>query len=363
MFPGRRTLAPAPRTRIELHAHLDGCVRHETIWELMRSKKMKMPGDGTFHALQEALVVRDPVDLAHFLEPFNIFSRAIAGDLSAVERVAYEFCEDKAHQGVLYVEARYTPHMWLKTKDCRGMINELSDVVRAVNRGFARAEASEGIKARSILCVLNGMGIAADILSLCDRFRDDGVVGIDMAAPSNMRTKDYEEVPLTPEELQAFQTAARLGIHRTVHAGEAGGPVMVQRAVDDYLAERIGHGYHVVKDNSVYKMCQERDIHFECCPWSSLLTGSVNPGISKHPIARFAEDEVNFSLNTDDTTITGMTLQNDYDLAGSWGLTEAHVIRANINALRCSFLPQKDKDALMSRLLDSLGVIPERKAK
>ncbi|GLG92842.1 Adenosine deaminase-like protein [Gryllus bimaculatus] len=224
MFPGRRTLAPAPRTRIELHAHLDGCVRHETIWELMRSKKMKMPGDGTFHALQEALVVRDPVDLAHFLEPFNIFSRAIARG-----------------------------NVVFKTEDVK--------------------------------------------------------------------------------------------------------------AVDDYLAERIGHGYHVVKDNSVYKMCQERDIHFECCPWSSLLTGSVNPGISKHPIARFAEDEVNFSLNTDDTTITGMTLQNDYDLAGSWGLTEAHVIRANINALRCSFLPQKDKDALMSRLLDSLGVIPERKAK
>ena len=87
-------------------------------------------------------------------------------------------------------------------------------------------------------------------------------------------------------------------------------------------AERIGHGYRVLEDESIYQRCLEQNIHFECCPNSSLLTGAVSlDGGKSHPILRFAKDQASFSVNTDDPTITNTKLSDEYKLLLSWGLT------------------------------------------
>nr|CAD7454123.1 unnamed protein product [Timema tahoe] len=166
-----------------------------------------------------------------------------------------------------------------------------------------------------------------DVLRLCEHFRDEGVVGLDTAAMSTSDLSEYEEVSLGVDEVLVYQEASRLGIHRTVHAGEIGSAEMVKRAVEEYNSERIGHGYNVLSDPAVYDMCQKKDIHFETCPWSSLLTGAVPLGVNKHPIVRFAEDNLNFSLSSDDPTVTGCFVEEDYRLAASWGLSEAHFVR------------------------------------
>ena len=169
-------------------------------------------------------------------------------------------------------------------------------------------------------------------------------------------TDNQDEVPLNTAEATAFQEAAKLGIHRTVHAGERGPAEMVRRAVEVYDAERIGHGYHVIEDENIYKNCLSKNIHFECCPWSSFLTGAVPLGVQKHPIEVFADDKANFSLNTDDTTITGNELSDDYKLVQGWSFTEANFIQANINAAKSCFLPSDEKEALIKQIKSNLGL-------
>ncbi|XP_049774829.1 adenosine deaminase-like [Schistocerca gregaria] len=356
MNPSQNALKNLPKTRVELHVHLDGSVRHETLWELAKKKNMKLPGNGTFEELQDALVIKNPVDLTHFLQPFLIFTQYIAGDLDAIERIAYEFCEDEAKNGVAYVEARYCPHFWLGTTDFHGKLKELGEVVSAVNRGFQRGENDFGVKANTILSALNGTGTIKDIVELCKKFKGDGVVGLDIAMNANDKSETYVEVPLNQEEIGAYEEARKSGIHRTLHAGEAGGAEMVQRALDVYHTERVGHGYRVVENEAIYSSCKERRVHFETCPWSSYLTGTVPLGVRKHPIVRFAEDGVNFSLNSDDPTLTGRTLRDDYALAASWGLTEAHAIRANLNAAHACFLPDNEKAQLIKKIYKELNI-------
>ncbi|GFG34195.1 hypothetical protein Cfor_08172 [Coptotermes formosanus] len=294
----------------------------------------------TLFSYHSKMQVTTPRELSHFfLVASNTICALPSGDLAAIERVAYEFCEDKAKNGVLYTEARYSPH-FLLAENVPSDIQALSEVVRAVNRGFARGEESFHIKVRSILCTLVGTNQALDVVELSQIFQNEGVVGIDMASQATRDPGEHVEVPDTGVEVEAFQTAAKLGIHRTVHAGETGSAQMVQRAIELYHAERIGHGYHVLEDDAVYNTVRVRDIHLENCPWSSYLTGSVPLSTPKHPVVQFAEDEVNFSISTDDPMVTGHELQGDYDLANYWGLTEVHLIRA-VSDIQKSYCPSR----------------------
>ncbi|KAK6629944.1 hypothetical protein RUM43_003765 [Polyplax serrata] len=342
-----------PKTRIELHVHLDGSMRHETVWELLKMKNMKLPGNGTLRDLKKALTVRNPSDLGHFLAPFGIFLPAVQDDMTAIERIAYEFCEDKANQNVLYVEARYSPHAFLTPKNTNK--KTLGEVIAAVYKGFTRGQRDFNIEVRSILCTLIGNNTAGEVLELYQQHTDKGLVGLDIAALFS-ETKNMDEVPLKTEEARVFQEAKKLGIHRTIHAAERGPAEMARRAIEIYHAERIGHGYRVLEDEKVYKACLARNIHFECCPWSSFLTGSVPLGVRKHPIAVFADDNANFSVNTDDPTVTGYDLSDDYTLTTKWNFTEGVLLRANLNAASSCFLPECEKRNLIRNLKRNLGL-------
>ncbi|KAJ9585088.1 hypothetical protein L9F63_020566 [Diploptera punctata] len=164
------------------------------------------------------------------------------------------------------------------------------------------------------------------------------------------------EVPDKGEELTVFEEAYKKGIHRTVHAGESGPAEMVRRAVELYHAERIGHGYHVLQDKSIYETVKKQNIHLENCPWSSYLTGSIPLSEAKHPIVQFAEDGANFSISTDDPSVTGYNLQGDYELVNNYfRLTEAHLVKANLNAAKSCFLPEDEKKKLVSDLEEIYG--------
>ena len=93
-------------------------------------------------------------------------------------------------------------------------------------------------------------------------------------------------------------------------------------------AERIGHGYKVLENTAIYAECRDKGIHFETCPHSSILTGGVHmKDILNHPILRFAEDNTNFSINSDDPTITMSMMSDEIEMVQSWGLSEAHLTR------------------------------------
>uniref|UniRef100_A0A1B6LS37 Adenosine deaminase n=1 Tax=Graphocephala atropunctata TaxID=36148 RepID=A0A1B6LS37_9HEMI len=341
-----------PRKKVELHLHLDGTVRYSTAWELAQKKKIKIPGVSSFEEFKKACVVTTPSNLWGFLQHFRIFWPPFCGDLDALERNAYEVCEDSHKVGLIYAEVRYSPVTSLSDK----AFNEVGpqgydEVIKRISHGLKRGEEDFGVKTRTILCgrYSKESNDLHEILRLCQAHYQDGVVGMDLLTLQQEHGV-IDEAPLVEPIISVYQEAARTGVHRTVHAGEASSAQSVHRAVYGLGSERVGHGYHVLEDPEIYKTCLQDRVHFECCPHSSLMTGSVKAGGKTHPIIRFANDRANFSINSDDPTVTGHHVQADYELLAAWGLSQDLMTQANLNAASSSFLDDHDKNDLLKAL-------------
>ncbi|XP_064480137.1 adenosine deaminase-like [Ornithodoros turicata] len=342
-----------PRSRVELHLHLDGSVRIETVWELAKKRGIDL-GVPSLAELRRKLIQTDSRTLKHFLDLFAVFTPTFTDDLEAVERISYELCEDQARDGVAYFETRLAPHLLVTPS--RSITPR--QVLQAVLNGLRRGEQDFNIKARTILCcVFNNDEWAKETLKMCEEYQNSGVVGIDIAKDETIYGG------FTPTEIQVYERAAHLGINRTAHAGESGSYNTVLDAMTLLRCSRVGHGYRVFQDTSgsTYQMAREVNLHFEACPYSSVLTGGCPLSSQKHSIVRFAEDGANFSINKDDTTVTGSTLDDEYRFLTDLGLTESHIIRANMNAALSCFLPHTEKEDLISELAHAYG-FPASKA-
>lgn len=353
-----------PKSRVELHVHLDGALRIQTIIELAKKKQLPLPSYEEKCLRQYVSVsLNKPSSLTGFLGCFHVFHQVMMDDVIAIERIAHEFCEDQASSGVLYFEVRYSPHLLCtghnsimngKPEESNEGLNMLvekgvspRDVVQAVCRGLKRGERNFGVKARSILCCMrHEPEWSLEILSLCQEFSNDGVVGMDLAGDET-----FGEIPAMKGHINAFKEARSLNIHRTVHAGEAAPAASVKEALDVLHAERIGHGYHAIEDNALYKRIIDEGIHLETCPTSSILTGAVEPCFKTHPLRRFAKDRVNFSLNSDDPLVCQTRIDLEQGVAfNEIGLSPAEITRATFNAARASFLPENEKQELIDQL-------------
>ncbi|XP_078092633.1 adenosine deaminase [Mustelus asterias] len=346
------------KARVELHLHLDGAIKPETILYFGKKRGIRLPGDSV-EELMSYVGYDEPCNLTQFLEKFNYYMPAIAGDREAVKRIAYELVQMKAREGVIYFEARYSPHLFANSNVTPIPWNQIpgdlspDDVVHLINQGFKEGEKDFKIKARSILCCMRHMPEwSAEVVSLCKKYRNEGVVGIDLAGDESLNCN------FNSGHCMAYEEAVKSGIHRTVHAGEVGPASVVKEAVDVLKAERIGHGYHAVEDPCLYERLLKQNMHFELCPWSSYLTGACDPDLTKHPSIRFREDGANYSLNSDDPLIFKSTLDKDYQVALKYMcFTEDDFIKANINAASSCFLPDKEKEELLSTLYEAYGMV------
>ncbi|XP_048353074.1 adenosine deaminase [Sphaerodactylus townsendi] len=346
------------KPKVELHVHLDGAIKPETILHFGKKRKICLPAD-TPEGLLKHISYKEPLSLTEFLTKFSHYMPTIAGDRDAVKRIAYEFVEMKAKEQVIYVEVRYSPHFLANCKvhplpwgQEQGDLTP-DEVVDLVNQGLKAGEEAFNIKARSILCCMRHMpSWSPEVVELCKKYRNDSVVAIDLAGDESINAETC------PEHRKAYEEAERCGIHRTVHAGEVGPPQVIKEAVSILKAERIGHGYHVLEDEALYKQLLKQNMHFEVCPWSSYLTGACKPNFHDHPVVRFMKDGANYSLNTDDPLIFNSTIHTDYKIAkDSMGFTEDEFKRLNINAAKSSFLPEKEKKELLFKLYEAYGMV------
>uniref|UniRef100_A0A673MUH4 Adenosine deaminase n=1 Tax=Sinocyclocheilus rhinocerous TaxID=307959 RepID=A0A673MUH4_9TELE len=320
--------------QVELHVHLDGAIRIKTIIEVAKRRGITLPA-GSEDEMKDLCKMHEPGTLTEFLGKFNHYMHAIAGDREAIKRIAYEFVETKAKEGVIYVEARYSPHLLankgvdpLPWDQKPGDITP-DDVVDLVNQGFKEGEKAFKTKVRSILCCLSHMpNWSMDVVELCKKYGKDGVVGIDLAGDESMDCVSY------PGHKRAFE------------------------AVEVLKAERIGHGYHTLEDQALYKQLLQQNMHFEMCPISSRLTGACDPDFTKHPLITFMKDKANYSLNTDDPTIFDSTLNSDYQVVQKYmDFTEEEFKRLNINAAKSCFLPAEEKEELLEQLSKAYGML------
>uniref|UniRef100_A0A8D0Q984 Adenosine deaminase n=1 Tax=Sus scrofa TaxID=9823 RepID=A0A8D0Q984_PIG len=375
------TQTPAfDKPKVELHVHLDGAIKPETILYYGRKRGIALPAN-TPEELQDIIGMDKPLSLPAFLAKFDYYMPAIAagvwnghntvlskalllGSREAVKRIAYEFVEMKAKEGVVYVEVRYSPHLLANSKvepipwnQAEGDLTP-DEVVDLVGQGLQEGERDFGVKVRSILCCMRHQPTwSPEVVELCKKYRQQTVVAIDLAGDETI-----EGSSLFPGHVQAYEEAVKSGVHRTVHAGEVGSAEVVKEAVDTLKTERLGHGYHTLEDEALYTRLRQANMHFEVCPWSSYLTGAWKPG-TEHAVIRFKNDQANYSLNTDDPLIFKSTLDTDYQMTKrDMGFTEEEFKRLNINAAKSSFLPDDEKTELLDLLYKAYGMPPTSSA-
>ncbi|XP_012513400.1 PREDICTED: adenosine deaminase isoform X2 [Propithecus coquereli] len=345
------------KPKVELHVHLDGAIKPETILYYGRKRGIAFPAN-TAEELQNIIGMDKPLSLPGFLAKFDHYMPAIAGSREAIKRIAYEFVEMKAKEGVVYVEVRYSPHLLANSKvepipwnQAEGDLTP-DEVVALVGQGLQEGERDFGVKVRSILCCMRHQpNWSPEVVELCKKYRQQTVVAIDLAGDETLKGSS-----LLPGHVQAYEEAVRSGIHRTVHAGEVGSAEVVREAVDMLKTERLGHGYHTLEDEALYNRLRQENMHFEVCPWSSYLTGAWKPE-TEHAVIRFKNDQANYSLNTDDPLIFKSTLNTDYQMTKQdMGFTEEEFKRLNINAAKSSFLPEDDKIELLDLLYKAYGM-------
>ncbi|VDP67198.1 unnamed protein product [Echinostoma caproni] len=328
--------------RVELHVHLDGSPRPNTIFELAQRKGIKLSFANSV-ALENALQPKEPYYLGHFLRSFEYILPVFEGDKKeAIARLSEEFVEDcKIRSNLCYVETRFSPH------SLAGNRMSADEATTVVLEALTRAAVKHNVQVRLILCILRDKPENAfEVLDLARKYRPHGVVGIDLAGDEGkwMTTKFSDEI------VQVFEHAKSEGIHRTVHAGENGPACAVENAVKQLHAERIGHGYSVLNDVHILDFVKQKNIHFELCPTSSLMTGAAKRG-SVHPLHHFASAGMNYSINTDDPTITGRWLDQELQFCVDGLSVSADLQEAQINAAQAAFLDvEEDREALVNHV-------------
>lgn len=344
---------PFPRFKVMLHTHLDGHIRHTTIMEYAKKKKIDLGYANLQDCLNKTRPIK-PSTLQNYLKEMPNYLRVIVGDRDALTRIAYEAGVDQANCGVIYSEMRLFAQMMSSSMSSlpKGSgpmtLNTTREVVDATLEGFKKAEEECGIKCRLVLaCFRDKPEWADEVVTLCQEYKGKGVVGMDVCgvfAPKQTATEG-EEI-LHPQVISAFKKAATLGVHRTAHAGEAGPPSNIARAITELGTERIGHGYAAMRDGGeAFRLAISKNIHFEVCPNSSYLTGAVKPS-EEHPLMACKKQNASFSMSTDDPTITHTDIDDEYWLALRLGLTPQDIIKTNHNAIENCFLPPDEKQAL-----------------
>jgi adenosine deaminase len=328
--------------KAELHVHLDGCLRPQTMLELARVQGVRLPAD-TPAGLAEALHVKHAKSLEDYLTKYDI-TLSVMQTAAALERVAYEFVVDAAADGVRYVEVRYSPLLHRPALT-------LAQAIEAPLAGARRGEAETGTKVGLIVCAIRTRPPAEslELARAAAAYRGAGVVGFDLAGP--------ERGHPAREHRAAFAYAAAQGMACTCHAGEGDGSDSIAEAVDACGAQRIGHGTRLGEDPALLEALVERRVPLEMCLTSNLHTHAV-ASIEEHPFKQYLDRGVVVTLNTDGRLVDGVTLTDEYFLAHSaLGLTRPELARVTLNACESAFLPEYERVALIARVQSELEAL------
>jgi adenosine deaminase len=329
----RELLRALPKA--ELHCHLDGSVRAETMLELAREYGQTMPVDDP-EALREHMVVKDAHNLEEYLERFTI-TLSVMQRAEAIERIAYELATDASRDGVRYLEARYAPVLNIR----EGL--SLDEAVEAAARGLARAEREHDIVARIIVCGLRHLepAVSLRLAKLAVAHRERGVVGFDLAGGERGHpARDHAE---------AFAYARQHDLAVTVHAGEGDGADSVRQAVHLCGAHRLGHATRLIEDESLTHYVNDRRIALEVCLTSNVQTHATE-SFDAHPVRQYFDRGMNVVLNTDNRLMSGTTLTDEYLIASRHhGFTFEELAAIAMNGFASAFLPWEQRMSLMER--------------
>ncbi len=322
--------------KVELHLHLEGGIRPETLRELSRTRPSLRKRVGSWIGGRRRQSYRYG-SFRKFLVAFSLVTLL----LETPEDYALattRLLEWLAAQNVKYAEVTLSAGVILWKKQ------SLEAVFLAVAAAASEAQARLGLRVNWIFDAVRQFGTehARQVLKWAGRFRSHGVVafgigGDEERGPAELFTDVYRE-------------ARDAGLRLTAHAGETAGPESIRKAVELLGAERIGHGLAAPRDAKVIELLRQRRIPLEVCPTSNVCTGLL-PCLEEHPLPRFLEAGLTVTLNSDDPAMFGTSLEREFGLAArAFSLSRAQLVQLCENAVCAAFLPENEQAHLLRDL-------------
>jgi adenosine deaminase len=342
--------------KILLHDHLDGGLRPATVVDLARETGYAgLPSTDPDSLGGWFVEAAASGSLEKYLETFA-HTVGVMQTREALSRVASECAQDLAADGVVYAEVRYAPELHVD----RGL--SLEQVVQAVNDGFRDGErlaagAGNPIRVGALVTAMRHAAKSMQIAELAVRFRDEGVVGFDIAGA---------EAGYPPtRHLDAFEYLQRENAHFTIHAGEAFGLPSIWQAIQWCGADRLGHGVRIIDDieggdagspekarlGRLAAYVRDKRIPLEMCPTSNVMTGAAK-SISEHPIGLLRRLHFRVTVNTDNRLMSATSMTREFvQLADAFGYGLPDFQWFTVNAMKSAFIPFDERLAMIDEVI------------
>lgn len=321
----------------DIHRHLDGNIRAQTILDLGRQFNLALPARDLESLRPHVQVTEAQPDLVSFLQKLD-WGVKVLGDLDACRRVARENVEDAARAGIHYAELRFSPGYMAMNHNL-----PVAGVVEAVIDGIRAGCEQHDIEVRLIGIMSRTFGEEACLRELEGLLAHrDGITAVDLAG---------DELGFPGSEfLSHFNRARDAGFRVTVHAGEAAGAESIWQAIRELGAERIGHGVKAIEDAALMDFLAEHRIGIESCLTSNIQTSTVS-SLARHPLKRFLQHGILATINTDDPAVQGIELAHEYHSAApDAGLSRKEIRQAQENGLTIAFLSEQEKAAIRQKV-------------
>lgn len=317
-------------------------MRLETMLDIARAHGITIPASMLSLSGLVQVQEEDPLTFQNFLAKFNTL-RLFYRSPEVIHRITREAVEDAARDNIRYLELRFTPVALSRAERF-----PLADVVDWVCESAAKAAEEFGLSVRLIASVNRheSLELAEQVAWVAAERLERGLIGLDLAG----NEAEFPAAPFAP----LFREAGQAGLQITVHAGEWAGASNVRQAIEEFGAARIGHGIRVMEDASVVDLAREHGAVFEVCVTSNYQSGVV-PSLAEHPLPRMVQAALNATLNTDDPSVSRITLSHEYRLAcEELGLSLEALKERILAATQAAFLPERDRAELTRRLGEEL---------
>lgn len=327
--------------KVDLHLHLDGSFRVETMYELAKERNIALPGE-TLQGYSDWMKLHaDAKDVNDYLKMFDPPTQVLQ-DRESLIRLTKELIDDIASCGLRYAEIRFAPQLHTH------MNLSQADATEAVLEGKRLGEqANPSIKIGIITCMMCigeetvNWKENEETVEVCAKYKDKGVVALDLAGAEGI-------VPLSNFG-PLFKRAKELNLNIISHAGDSQGPDTVKDALD-FGVSRIGHGHHIFLDKDLCNRAVQNHVALEICPTSNIQC-KTQPSFSEHPAKQLLDMGIPVTINTDNMIMARTTLDNEYEhCLNEMGFTYNDLIQMNINSFEVSFAPQAYKDEMISLL-------------
>lgn len=310
--------------KVEQHIHLEGSIRPETLMWLADNSGL----DNQWNSVEEIREFFEFKDFPHFLNVFGTCMEYVTKE-SMYERIAYETLEDQASQNVLHSEIILSATSRVK----RGGM-DFGEIMNAYNNGVRKAEKDFGVTCSTRIDLIRDYGPEyCEIEIGWIEEHPEGIVAIELGGGEH----DAPPAQFKP----VYDKAREMGLRLVAHAGEAAGPESIINAVNILGVERIGHGFTARDSVEAQELLKKKGVTVETCPVSNIRTG-VCDDIKDHPVRKFYDQGVSVSVNSDDPTMFGTDMNNEYlTLYREHGFSVAELYDVSVNSLKTSFLPEE----------------------